>query len=148
MRRWTIAWLAGITGLVPAAPGPKDPPKKDAPAIAGEWAGEGAVERGRPVDLPPGTAWTFTADGKSVLTLGGGLGWTEATYKADTTKAPAELDVSDGPKGKPVRGIFKVEGNTLTVCLVEGDADRPSTFESPPGSKAILITLKRVKKKD
>jgi len=131
-----------------AAPGPKDPPKKDSPAIAGEWAGESAVEKGRPIRLPPGTAWTFTADGKSVLTLGGGAGSTDATYKADTTKAPAELDVSDGPKGKPLRGIFKVEGDTLTVCLVEGDADRPTAFESAAGSKAILITLKRVKKKD
>ena len=131
-----------------AAPGTKNPPKKDPPALVGEWAGESGVEKGRALALPPGTGWVFTADGKSVLTLGGGAGSTEATYKADATKAPAELDLSDGPKGKPLRGIFKVEGDTLTVCLVEGDADRPTAFESAAGSKAILLTLKRVKKKD
>jgi uncharacterized protein (TIGR03067 family) len=130
-----------------AAPASKDPPKKDPPALVGEWAAESAVEQGRAIALPPGTGWVFTADRKSVLTLGGAAGSFEATYKADATKAPAEVDVSDGPKGKPLRGIFKVEGDTLTVCLVEGDADRPTAFESAAGSKTILITLKRVKPK-
>jgi len=133
-----------------AAPGGKDKEtKKDPASLLGEWAAESAVEKGRPITLPPGTAWAFTADGKSVLTLGsGGPPPAEGTYKADTTKATAELDVSAGPKGKPLRGIYKVEGDTLTVCVVEGDADRPTAFESPAGSKVILLTLKRAKKKD
>jgi hypothetical protein len=41
-----------------------------------------------------------------------------------------------------------VEGDTLTVCPVEGDANRPTAFESAAGSKGILLTLKWVKKKD
>ena len=137
-----------VLAIAVAAPASKNPPKKDPPALVGEWAGESGVENGRALTLPAGTNWVFTADGKSVLTLGGGAGSFEATYKADATKAPAELDVSDGFKGKPLRGIFKVEGDTLTVCLVEGDADRPTAFESAAGSKGILLTLKRVKNKD
>jgi hypothetical protein len=31
---------------------------------------------------------------------------------------------------------------------VEGDQERPTAFESPAGSKTLLVTLKGVKKKD
>ena len=138
--------LLGLA-LAVAAPGPKDPPKKDAPSVVGEWVAESAVERGRPLQPPPGTTWRFTSDGKSVLTLGG-RDPAEGTYKADAGKAPAALDVSAGPTGKPLKAIFRVEGDTLTVALIDGDTDRPTAFESPAGSKVILMVLKRAPKKE
>ena len=138
--------LLGLA-LTVAAPGPKDPPKKDPPSLVGEWVVDSAVEKGRPRKPPPGSTWTFTADGKSVLTLGG-RDPAEGTYKADAAKSPAELDVSAGPTGKPLKAIFKVEGDTLTVALIDGDGDRPTMFESPAGSKVILMVLKRAGKKE
>jgi uncharacterized protein (TIGR03067 family) len=139
--------LLGLA-LAVVAPGPKDPPKKDAASVVGEWVAESAVEKGRPRQPPPGTTWAFTAAGKSVLTLGG-RDPAEGTYKADAGKAPAELDVSAGPTGKPLRAIFRVDGDTLTVALVDGgEGDRPTAFESPAGSKVILMVLKRVVKKE
>jgi uncharacterized protein (TIGR03067 family) len=138
--------LLALAVLV-AAPGAKDPPKKDAPSVVGEWVAESAVERGRPLKPPPGTTWGFTSDGKSVLTLGG-RDPAEGTYKADAGKAPAELDVSAGPTGKPLKAIYKVDGDTLTVALVDGDGDRPAAFESPAGSRVILMVLKRTPKKE
>ena len=58
------------------------------------------------------------------------------------------MDVSDGPKGKPhQKGIYKVDGDTLTsVAWRRTGRTRPTAFESPAGSKAVLITLMRVKK--
>jgi uncharacterized protein (TIGR03067 family) len=122
--------------------------KKDPPGLVGEWAAESAVIRGKPDNPPPGTTWTFTADGKSVLRVGDGNGEVEGTYKADPKKDPAEVDITAGPKGGPARGLYKVDGDTLTLCLVTDGEDRPKKIEAPAGSTAVLITFKRVKKKD
>ncbi len=135
-----------VVAITLAAPCAKDA-KTDPPSLVGEWTAETAVENGRPANPPPGTTWSFTADGKSVFTIGG-MGATESKYTVDAKKTPAELDVSDGPKGKALRGIYKVEADTLTLCLAEGDAERPKAFESAAASKVILITLARIKKKE
>ena len=128
------------------APAAKDPPKKDLPSLVGEWAVDSAIESGKPDNPPPGTTWTFTADGKSVLNVGGqALG--ESMYTVDPKKTPATVDVEAGPLGKALKGIYKVEKDTLTLCIAEGDKERPTAFESPAGSKVVLITLSRVPKK-
>lgn len=131
-----------------AAPAAKDPPKTDVTTIVGEWDAESAMSRGKPDNPPPGTTWTFTAEGKSVLRIGGRDEPKDGTYKADPKKDPAEVDITDGPKGRPMRGIYKVEGDTLTLCLSGDDEDRPKAFDAPAGSRVILIILKRAKKKD
>ena len=139
--------LLALAVLV-AAPAAKDPPKTDPPSLVGEWAIDSSVEGGKPDQLPPGMTWTFTADGKSALKVGGlAVPSIEGTYTADPKKAPAELDVAAGP-GEAMRGIYKVEKDTLTFCFVEGTDARPTTFASPAGSKVVLLTLTRVKAKD
>jgi uncharacterized protein (TIGR03067 family) len=138
----TPALLAAA--VLVAAPAAKDPPKKDEPALVGEWAVEGAVDNGKPDHPPPGTTWTFTADRKSVLAIRGVVEF-ETTYEADPKQTPPAVDVAEGPAGKKVRGIYKVEKDTLTLCLAEGDRDRPTAFDSPKGAKVLLVTLTRVK---
>lgn len=127
------------------APGPKEA-KKEPPALVGVWAAEAAVKDGKPDNPPPGTTWEFTADGKSVLRIGGGGDTREGTYKADASKDPAEVDVSVGPKGDPLKGLFAVDGDTLTLCFFTDSDERPKKIETASGSKAIVVTLKRVKK--
>jgi uncharacterized protein (TIGR03067 family) len=136
-----------MLAVVLAAPAAKDG-KKDAPPIVGEWAAESAVANGKPDNPPPGTTWTFTADGKSILTIGGVIGSTESKYTTDAKKDPPWIDVEQGPKGAPFKGIYKVDGDTLTLCVDATVGERPTKFVSSAGSKALLITLKRVKKKE
>lgn len=132
--------------LAIGAPGPKEPPK-DQSSLVGEWAIEGAVIGGRRDDPPAGTTWTFTADGKSVLTITGAKGDAAAgTYKTDSKKDPAWVDISAGPKGTPMKGIYKRDGDTLTLCLGTHKDERPTAFESKEGAKAVLLTLTKVKK--
>ena len=134
-----------------AAPGPKGAPKKDASSLVGEWAVEALVVDGTPKRLPAGTAWTFTADGGAVLRVGGKAapdrGTDRGTYTADPGKDPAEMDIDLGP-GSRSRGIYRVEGDRLILCLAEGEAARPAGFDAPAGSHATRWALRRARPKE
>lgn len=137
------AILLGLAVTI-AAPGAKDPPKKETPSIVGEWSPASAVRGGKPDLPPPGTTIVFTADGKVQMKAGKQEN-EDGTYKIDHKKDPAEIEILP-PKGEEkVIGIFKFEKDSLILCLSK-TKDRPTKFESPEGSKDMLITLQRVKK--
>jgi uncharacterized protein (TIGR03067 family) len=140
----TPALLVVALGLA----APVKEPKTTADALVGKWAAESVVMDGEAAQPRPRTTWTFTPDWKSIL-AGGDQDSTEGTYKVDPTKEAAEIDISAGPKGgRPVKGLYRVEGDTLSLCLVGATDERPKKFEAPAESKAMVITFKRFKKKD
>jgi len=128
--------LAGLA-LALGAPAPK----ADPPTLVGEWVSEKGVIGGDDRAVPAGNlTLTFTADGQ-VQVREGAKPPDRATYKADPKKAPAEIDI-DPPaveKAPAMTGIYKVEGDTLTLCLSRG-GKRPAKFESPAGSDLLLLT--------
>ena len=68
------------------------------------------------------------------------------TMVLDPGKSPAHLDFTyeDGPaKGKTLKGIYKFNGDTLTLCYGGFGNDRPTEFASKAGSGTILIVQKR-----
>jgi uncharacterized protein (TIGR03067 family) len=138
--------LIGLA-LAFAAPAGKDAPKKDPPSLVGEWLAESGVKGGKPDNPPPGTTMTFTADGKVFIKDNKKDSMEFATYKADPKKNPAEIELVPPPAVKDVSmlGIYKIDGDTLTICIDMG-GDRPKEFASPAGSKHMLITCKRAKK--
>jgi uncharacterized protein (TIGR03067 family) len=132
-----------------SAPAAKEAPKKDPPSIVGEWVGEKAEAGGMALPVPPGgMTMEFLADGKVVIREGPKPPET-ARYTADPKKSPAEIDLTPSEKVKEMTfvGIYKIEGETLTMCLGIG-GKRPDKFETPAGSDCMLMTLKRAKKKD
>jgi uncharacterized protein (TIGR03067 family) len=139
------AVLFGVA-LAVAAPGDKEAPKKETPTLVGEWDGEKAVRGGKERPVPAGgITVTFKADGKMLFKEGNNSA-EDGSYKADAKKEPAEIDISPPGEGTLV-GIYKLDGDTLTICLSEkGSTDRPTKFESPEGTNVMLITLKRIKR--
>ena len=127
----------------------KDAPKKEPPSIVGEWVGETGVRGGKADNPPPGASITFNNDGKVLMKEGGQDKAEEGSYKVDPKKDPAEIDITppDG-KGQTIVGIYKIEGDTLTICFNESEKpeDRPKEFVSPPGSETMVVTCKRSKK--
>ena len=90
--------------------------------------------------------------GLLLLAAAGTLAAADAPYfgkwKLDPGKSPAHLDFTyeDGPaKGTTLKGVYKFEGDTLTVCFGGFGKDRPTEFASKAGSGTILIVQKRAK---
>lgn len=138
--------ILGLALLV-SAPIPKDPPKKDAPSLFGEWVPESAVIGGKVDPPPPGSTMTITTKGRLVMKEGKDEP-VEMDFTFDPKKDPPEIDFAE-PRGgmgqKALKGIYKLDGDTLMICIAMG-GDRPTAFTSPAGSMNMLITLKRAKK--
>src|SRR5262249_54878273 len=75
---------------------------------------------------------------------------TRSKYKIDSSKNPKtiEIIVSEGNlKGRTLKGIYEIKGDTHTINVtVEGD-DRPTDFTAKADSNRLLQTFKRVSDK-
>ena len=73
--------------------------------------------------------------------------------KIDTDAKPfatIDLVIDDGPeeaKGKTSKGIYKIDGEKLTLCVSAPGKDRPKEF-AQVDDEAYLFELKKEKKKD
>jgi uncharacterized protein (TIGR03067 family) len=75
----------------------------------------------------------------------------EGTFKTDPKKNPKTIDLmitSGRDKDKTQRGIYRLEGDTLTVSMSQpGAEERPGAFSTEEGSTFAVIVLKRQKEK-
>jgi uncharacterized protein (TIGR03067 family) len=71
----------------------------------------------------------------------------EIVYKLIPDAKPKAIDltVTEGPqKGKTYRAIYRLEGDTYTVCRhVEPEKERPTEFATRPDSGLMLVVWKR-----
>jgi uncharacterized protein (TIGR03067 family) len=127
-------------GLVLAAPAPKKG-EAEPGKLEGNWVVEKYIEGGMPVEKRSGMHMSL-ADGKIVMQeeKGPAIG-----FKADPKASPSTLDLLAGTQTVP--GIYKVEGDTMTICFPKGGkGERPTKFESPKDTEIVLMVLKRDKK--
>jgi uncharacterized protein (TIGR03067 family) len=139
----TLFVIATLLG----APVAKDAPKGLA-TIVGDWVVESAVLDGGRLETS-GERYLFRADGTWTTFGSDGKARGEPTraYRVDAKESPANVDLWYGSDPRPERvhpGIYRLDGDTLTICKSASGAVRPTKFASAAGSDHLLITLKRV----
>ncbi len=142
-------WAAVAVGvLVAAGPGPERG-AKELDRLRGEWTFVRWVTNGRERSEEEMEERRVFFDGATVTFRQPNLPDEKARIVLDPTTSPALIDLTylEGRrKGQTVEGIYRLEGDTLSLCLNTRKGPpkhRPLEFASTPGSSLILYVLKR-----
>jgi uncharacterized protein (TIGR03067 family) len=142
-----------LTALAVGAPALKEKPKAESD-IVGLWAVESMRLGGKgPLEVPAGLQYEFTADGQWIGLRDGNGGLDGKSppakgYKVEVKGEQRMIDTTGPSADRPgMAGIYKVDGDTLTICFGSPGADRPTEFTSPEGGRVMHMVLKRVAKK-
>jgi len=150
-------WIALAASLLIGADAPPAATDVDE-ALLGTWKVVGLRIAGKALGEAefPGGKWVITAD--KIKTTDAHV---ESLYhyKLDASKKPKQIDmnllegrdvkseteikITDAEKENVAKGIYSLEGDTLTVFAGE---ERPTDFSAKAGSENLLYTLKKEKK--
>jgi uncharacterized protein (TIGR03067 family) len=139
--KWSALVLVAVAGTLAAA---DDPNKKALDDLQGTWQLQRRTRGGKeaPADVVKRMRLVIAAD--KATPYEGDKAQTPATIAVDATKKPATIDIRHGREGMP--GIYRLEGDTLTICFGDPGAERPKDFAAKTDPPTTLLVLKRVKK--
>jgi uncharacterized protein (TIGR03067 family) len=142
--------------------------KPDDKGLSGDWKVVKLVANGQtaPAAQLRGSTVTFK-DGKLLMKQGGAS--QEQAYETDPSQSPKTIDLTvttrsaSGPgaatrRGSPqppppeekqekLPGIYKLEGNRLTLCVAIPPNVRPTEFPAEPAMGVLFMVLEKVEKK-
>jgi uncharacterized protein (TIGR03067 family) len=139
--------------LSPTLCTPKEKPDKEKPdkeevkKIQGTW-GFTSVERdGKQLAFVAGSVWKIKGDKIEttpvLVEFSFKLGSNKKWKTIDRTFLKDFFEKKNSNEGKTIRGIYKLEGDVLTVCEAEIEGPRPEEFNSK--DRRTITVLKRLK---
>jgi uncharacterized protein (TIGR03067 family) len=143
---WAVCWLILGAGLVPAFAQPAEEAQKQ---LQGTWTATKAERDGKAAEDVVGHRLSFTGTRFQIRSRDGKPLYA-GTFRVDPGTKPAAIDFeqTEGAlKGKVWKGIYALDGDTLTMCdnAPNLNKGRPAAFEAKPGSGHIVITFKSAK---
>ena len=142
----TALFLAAL--LSAPAPAPSDAAKEDLKKLQGEWAPTAIQINGEKAPDKKLARTKLVVKDDKFTALEDNEVSDESTARLDPAQDPKAVDLAftAGPdKDKSVQGIYKLDGNVLTVCVAEPGKERPKELSSAEGSGQILLVFKRAK---
>jgi uncharacterized protein (TIGR03067 family) len=133
MQAFTPASVVCLLFLASAQAGTQDALKKEIELLRGTWS----VDVAAGGDTLKGK-FAIYGDESFEINLGGNH--VNGARKIDPTKNPKEITLTPDGSNKSLLGIYKLEGDTLTLCFGE---KRPTDFKAKEGP--TLWVLKREK---
>lgn len=124
-----------------------DKPGSAPTEFEGEWQMVSAVMHGQPMEesavkwvkrVTVGNETTVTAGPQTMMKM---------EFTSDASQSPKTIDYVNtaGPnKGKAQHGIYKVDGDILTICVAAPGGPRPTEFGSLHGDTRTYTVWKRV----
>jgi uncharacterized protein (TIGR03067 family) len=117
-------------------------------SLAGNWKCTSATIDGAPLAAETAKLLTLTLTADRFKTQRGDQVLFDSTYTVDATKDPKQIDMigTEGElTGKPALGIYKLDGDKLTLCYTMPGNERPAKFESAAKSGVYLIEWVRAR---
>jgi len=147
MQRLISAICAGLilgAGLVLAFAQPADDAQQK---LQGTWTATKAERDGKAADDVVGHRLSFNGNRFQILSKDGKPLY-EGSVRVNPSAKPWAIDfdhTEEALKGKTWKGIYVLDGDTLTICdnAPNLDVGRPSSFETKSGFGYEVITFKR-----
>jgi uncharacterized protein (TIGR03067 family) len=119
--------------------------KKELEKLRGTWTLETRISGGKESKQAKALASQLRIDGSNWTVLIRGKALSADRIVLDPSQNPKTIDRISEPGGRKVvvRGVYKLQGDTLTVAVAPAGEARPKSFEAPKGSSTILSIYKR-----
>jgi uncharacterized protein (TIGR03067 family) len=122
-----------------AAARPDEP--KNADKLDGDWVITSAEVAKKKLDELTNASLTIKGD---EMTIDNKQRKEMVKFVLDPAKTPKQITFVAKADEK-VGGIYKLEGDTLTICFNKGQAAPPTAFETKEGTDITLLVCKRKK---
>lgn len=144
----TIAAACLALALAAQTPEPSPEAKAELAKHQGVWRSVSFRREGKETAEAVVRSITREVEGDRVVWRRDGKSFSGSTIVLDPKADPKTIDVhADGGPGrdKVVRGLYKLEGDRLTLCTADPDQPRPAAFRAEPGDRWTLMVFDREK---